>query len=376
MAELKTRLAKGKTSLMLEYPFWGTLVMNMPFKEDGNIPTACTNGKEVRFNPEYCNGLNDEELKFLIAHEIGHPMLEHTTRRGERDGYNWNMAGDYVINQILSDEGIGKMPEGGLLDKDLYDRCDGITDRIYNELPPPPEDGRGRGYGGQGQPLDDIQDGGQSQAEISQQQAEWRVKVAQATQSARMMGKLSAGIERLVGELLKPKVLWAEVLQRFVVKQKTDDRTFARANRRFIQQGMYLPSITGEVMGEIVWAVDCSGSITQEEIDQFATEIIKVWEDHKPTKTHVIYFDSDVSHYDCFGQQDRLEIKPHGGGGTAFSPVFEYMQDNDIDPVACVFLTDLCCSDFGTEPNCPVLWVTTEEGTAPFGEVVKMEGVN
>ena len=188
---------------------------------------------------EFVDTLNDEELKFLVAHEIAHPMFEHTTRRGERDGYKWNQAGDYVINKVLVDEGLGKMPEGGLLDEDLYNRCDGITDRIYNELPNTPEDGRG--YGNAGQPFDDCQDGGQSQAEIAQQQAEWRVKVAQAVQSAKMMGKLSAGVERLVGELLTPKVLWADVLQRFVIKAKTDDRTFARPNRRFIQQGMYLP---------------------------------------------------------------------------------------------------------------------------------------
>ena len=374
MTDLQTRLAKAKTSLMLEYPFWGTLVMNMPFRLSDAVPTAATDGKQVLFNPEFCDKQNDEELKFLVAHEIGHPMFEHTTRRGERDGYKWNHAADYVINQILTDEGLGKMPEGGLYDPDLYNSCDGITDRIYNTLPTTPEGEQG--YGGNGQPFDSIEDGGGTQAEIAQQQAEWKVKVAQAVQSAKMMGKLSAGIERLVGELLTPKVLWADVLQRFIVKAKTDDRTFARPNRRFIQQGMYLPSVTGEVMGEIAWAVDCSGSIGQEEIDQFATEIIKVWEDHKPTKTHVIYFDSEVSHYDSFGQDDRPEIKPHGGGGTAFSPVFNYMQDNDINPVACVFLTDLCCNDFGTEPDCPVLWVTTHSEDAPFGEVVKMEGMN
>ena len=374
MTDLQTRLAKAKTSLMLDYPFFGTLVMNMQFNITDAVPTAATDGKQVLFNPEFCDKQNDEELKFLVAHEIAHPMFEHTTRRGERDHYKWNQAGDYVINQVLTDEGLGKMPEGGLYDPDLYNSCDGITDRIYNTLPTTPEGEQG--YGGEGQPFDSVTDGGQTQAEIAQQQAEWRVKVAQAVQSAKMMGKLSAGVERLVGELLTPKVLWADVLQRFIIKAKTDDRTFARPNRRFIQQGMYLPSITGEVMGEIVWAFDCSGSILQKQIDQFATEIIKVWEDHKPTKTHIIYFDSEVSHYDCFGQDDRPEIKAHGGGGTAFSPVFNYMRDNEIEPVACVFLTDLYCNDFGTEPNCPVLWVTTDAEEAPFGEVVKMEGVN
>jgi predicted metal-dependent peptidase len=86
----------------------------------------------------------------------------------------------------------------------------------------------------------------------------------------------------------------------------------------------------------------------------------------------VVYFDSEVSHYESYGADDELDIKPHGGGGTAFSPVFEYMLEHNIEPVAVVFLTDLCCNDFGDEPSCPVLWVSTDEGTAPFGEVVLM----
>ena len=60
MADLQTRLAKAKTSLMLEYPFWGTLVMNMPFKITDAVPTAATDGKQVLFNPEFCDKQNDE----------------------------------------------------------------------------------------------------------------------------------------------------------------------------------------------------------------------------------------------------------------------------------------------------------------------------
>lgn len=371
--DIKTRLAKAKTSLMLEYPFWGTLVMNMPFIIDDTIPTACTNGKWVKFNPDFVNKQNDEELKFLVAHEIAHPMFEHTTRRGERNGYKWNMAGDYVINQILSDEGLGKMPEGGLLNKDLYDKCEGITDKVYNALPDIPDDGQG--YGDVGQPFDDVQDGGDSPAEISQQQAEWRVKVAQATQSAKMMGKLSANMERLVGELLTPIVPWADVMYRFFVKARNDNRTYARFNRRFLSQGLYLPTISGEIMGEVAWCIDSSGSIGQREIDQYNTEMIKAYHDLRPTKVHVIYFDSEVCHYDCFENEEPV-VRPHGGGGTAFSPCFKYMEDHNINPVACVFLTDLCCDDFGDEPDYPVLWVTTHLEEAPFGEVIKMEGVN
>ena len=151
---------------------------------------------------------------------------------------------------------------------------------------------------------------------------------------------------------------------------------WARPNRRFLSQGLYLPSVSGESLGEIAFAVDCSGSIGEDEINQFASEITTVWQDQRPTKVHVIYFDSEVSHYDEFEQEDEPVVKPHGGGGTAFSPVFRYMADKGIEPVACIFLTDLCCNDFGDAPDYPVLWVSTHDDKAPFGEVVMMEDNN
>ena len=374
MQDVAKRISKAKTALILEHPFIGSVALNMPMSIDNSVPTAATNGKRVLFNEEFCNGLSDEELKFLVAHECMHPMLEHNFRRGERDTYKWNQAADYVINKLLTDEGIGKMPEQGLLDDNIYKQGGGTSDGIFNLLPDTPQDGQGNG--GQGQPLDSCEDGQGSPAEVSQQQAEWKVKVAQAAQSAKMMGKMSAGLERLVEEILKPKVDWRDVLQRFVVKCRSDQRSWARPNRRFLSQGLYLPSVSGESLGEIAFAVDCSGSIGQDEINQFASEITTVWQDQRPTKVHVIYFDSEVSHYDEFDQDNEPVVKPHGGGGTAFSPVFRYMADKGIEPVACIFLTDLCCDDFGDAPDYPVLWVSTHDDKAPFGEVVMMEDNN
>ncbi len=91
-----------------------------------------------------------------------------------------------------------------------------------------------------------------------------------------------------------------------------------------------------------------------------------------PARIHVLYFDSTVCHADVFERDTEVTVAPHGGGGTDFAPVFEHMVQHSIDPVAVVFLTDLCCNSFGNEPACPVLWVTTRPGTAPFGEIVEM----
>ena len=362
-------LAKARTALVLEHPFIGNVALNMPYVVDYSIRTAATNGKEIRYNPHFVDSLNDEERKFLVAHECLHPMLEHTYRRNGRNHKRWNQAGDYVINKLLSDEKIGKMPEGGLLDDNIYKAGGGSTDGIYTLLPEPDDEG-GNGHG---DPLDDCNDGGDTPAEKAQQEAEWKVRVAQAAQAAKMMGKMSAGLERLVNDVLAPKVDWRDVLRKFVEKCRTDERSWARPNRRFLSQGLYLPSISGESLGEIAIAVDCSGSIDDKVLAQFAGEINAIKEDGNPTKIHVVYFDSEVSHYESYGRDDTLDIKAHGGGGTAFSPVFQYFTEHDIEPVACVFLTDLCCDDFGDVPSYPVLWVSTDEGEAPFGEVVVMK---
>jgi len=365
--DLMKRLSKAKTSLILEHPFIGSVALNMPMTLSTSVPTAATNGKRVLYNPYFIEPLTDEELKFLVAHECMHPMLEHNFRRNGRDPKKWTRAADYVINQLLTDENIGKFIEGGCLDKTIYTNGGGTSDGIYNLLPD--SDGDGNNPGGTG---NDLEDGEGGPAEQAQQAAEWKITVAQAAQAAKMMGKLSANMERLVGEILQPKVNWRDVLQRFVEKVKNDQRSFARPNRRFLSQGLYLPTVTGEALGELVFAVDMSGSIGQQECDQFAAECRTVFEDGKPAKLHLIFFSHDVCAHDIIDRDGDFVFNARGGGGTAFSPVFQYIEDQGIEPAAIVFLTDLCCYDFGDQPACPVLWVSTEDGTAPFGEVVRM----
>jgi predicted metal-dependent peptidase len=221
--DLMKRLSKAKTSLILEHPFIGSVALNMPMTLSDEVPTAATNGKRVLYNPDFIEPLTDEELKFLVAHECMHPMLEHNYRRGARDPKKWNKAADYVINQLLVDEGIGKFIEGGCLDKTIYTNGGGTSDGIYNLLPD--GDGEGDDLGGTG---NDLQDGEGGAAEQAQEAAEWKIKVAQAAQAAKMMGKLSANMARLVDEILTPKVDWRDVLQRFVQKAKNDERSFAR----------------------------------------------------------------------------------------------------------------------------------------------------
>jgi predicted metal-dependent peptidase len=108
-------------------------------------------------------------------------------------------------------------------------------------------------------------------------------------------------------------------------------------------------------------------------LQEFLTELRAIKVDCNPSRTHVLYFASEVTKYESFGQDDELDLRPNGTGGTRFSPIFRYCREHDIEPAAAVILTDLYCGDFGSTPEYPVLWVSTgAQGPAPFGEVIML----
>lgn len=380
------RVSKARVSLIRTNPFFATLALGMEVHITDAIPTAATNYTDMYFSPDFVAKLSDPELVFLVCHEVMHPMFHHNTRMKARNPMLWNVAADLVINEHLVLEGIGTMPVGGVKDTAIFTEADGVTETVYNLLQKKQDEqgggkkGKGKGSPGGGSgsgipdeaPWEDILQEQMTPAQEAQQVADMQSRVAQATYAAKMAGKLSANMQRLVGEVLNPKLDWRDVLRNFVFKARTDERSWSRPNRRFISQGLYTPSVSGEQMGEMLVAVDCSGSIGERELNEFAAEIRAIHEDCRPIRLHVVYFDSQVCHHDVFTREDTLFIKPHGGGGTAFSPVFRYAEKHGIDPVCCVFLTDLYCSDFGPVPGYPVLWVTNGTDQAPWGQVIKM----
>ena len=374
MQEVLDRISKARSWLVINQPFVATLALSMKVELTDKLETAGATYETLYFNPDFVSTLSDDELIFLVAHEVFHPMFEHNSRRMGRDPKQWNVAADIVINEHLINERIGKMPSGGLYEPALFKAAEGSTDAVYGLLPPPQGQGQGQGQGQPSPkaPWDDIIESEGSPAEISAQEQDMKVRASQAAQAAKMAGKLSAGMKRLFTEIMTPKVNWQDVLRDFVVKAHTDSRSYARPNRRFMHLDILMPSVSGEAIGEILIAVDCSGSVDEKLLAGFAAEISVIHDECLPSKTHIVYFDSKVCHHDEYERDDQVKITPHGGGGTRFSPIFRYAEAKDINPVCCVVLTDLDCSDFGSEPDYPVLWVTTAYTKAPWGEVIKM----
>jgi predicted metal-dependent peptidase len=404
------KLARARTQLLLNQPFFGTLCLRLRLAAEPGLPTMATDGRRILYNPGFVEKLSAAELEGVLAHEVLHCALAHQCRRGKRDLGLWNVACDYAVNPILLDNGM-TLPADSLLDPALRDlsaeeiyarlqqgaqdssndaqQSSGVSGAVSASDPgdqPGSENGAPQGGtgeasevgarpGGFGEVLDaQGQDGGPaSQAERSRQEHEWSIAAEQALRSAKACGRLPAGVERPLERARESRQDWRSVLRDFISAVDPSDYAWTPPNRRFVASGLYLPSVVRTGVGEIVIVVDTSGSIGSEELQQFAGEITAIASDARPERIHVVYADAAVQGVEEFEAGDDIALRPQGGGGTDFRPAFEWVEQQGLAPKCLLYLTDLCCTSYPDEPPYPVLWVTDSRGTAPFGETLRIE---
>jgi predicted metal-dependent peptidase len=123
---------------------------------------------------------------------------------------------------------------------------------------------------------------------------------------------------------------------------------------------------------EIVIAVDTSGSIGVEELQQFAGEITAIADEMQPDRIYVVYCDACVQAVQEFVLPESVVLSPKGGGGTDFRPPFQWVEQQQLVPACLIYLTDLCCRSYPDPPEYPLLWVTDSQRTAPFGETLRI----
>ena len=179
----------------------------------------------------------------------------------------------------------------------------------------------------------------------------------------------------MVQDALQPKADWRELLRQFMDQIAKTDYSWTPPNRRYVHQGLYLPSMRSEQLPPIVVAIDTSGSVGQDDLDQFAAELRDILEEARPEFLHVVYCDTSVRSVQTFQPDDDIELKVAGGGGTSFIPPFEWVEENDVDPVCMIYLTDLRSSRFPDEPAYPTMWGVYggNKTETPFGEVVEID---
>jgi predicted metal-dependent peptidase len=133
-----------------------------------------------------------------------------------------------------------------------------------------------------------------------------------------------------------------------------------------------MPAYKGFGCGTVVFVVDTSGSMSQEEIKQGLSECDSILVDCNPESVILIGCDAQIETVTELGSGDSLAgNKPActlgGGGGTSFIPPFEWLHEQQIRPDCLVYFTDMGGTFPTDDPGFPVIWCSTTGQELPDG---------
>ena len=406
---VEQRLLKARIGLSLQHPFLSAAVMRLPIKDATEMPwcqTMSTDGYHVFFHAPWVAELQDDEIQGVLAHEVLHVVFGHSDRRNQRDPQNWNIACDLAINLLLKAEGLA-LPISGLIDL----RYKGMSaDQIYAELPEPIAEagttllarqkgieaalnsplGRRAGGGKKitseiGADLHDpddlrispLQDG---DAPDLQSRRELRRQLVDEMRNA-LHGDSPAMIRQEIALATNKTINWQALLRSWLTERVRSDWSMYPFAKKHLWRGIYLPSIGVQAPGHIVFAIDTSGSMSQQDIADIAREVSSL-RDMFHSRLTVVQCDATIHSVEEYDADDPTPIPEKmtviGRGGTDFRPVFQFVENHDGTPQLVIYATD-GFGDFPAHaPEIPCLWMLTAGSIPaeklPFGYAIKMGG--
>lgn len=414
MADIETKLAAARTRLILDKPFLGALVLRLPMiaADPQWCQTTATDARSFYYNADYINALSLDETQFVLAHEALHCALSHFARRQHRVKLRWDVACDHAVNPLLIKDGL-KPPPGTL----MLDAFEGMTaEEIYpcideNNTDQPMDqhiydgadvDANSNGQqqgdeqreGGQGKTprADEAQAGGSPEGAQQKQDSEngapqprplsagerealaaqWQQRLAGAAQQAQQAGKLHGLLARMVGELIQPKLPWRMLLARYMTQVARDDFSYMRPSRR--EGPMILPSLHS-AQADIVVALDTSGSIGSDEMNEFLAEI-NALKGQVRARATLHACDAELAKDGPWlfepWEEFKLPREFPGGGGTDFRPLFDWVERQGRSPDLLLYFTDAEGDFPKIEPPYPVIWLVKGKAPVPWGQRIQL----
>ncbi len=373
------RMMESRAMLLRETPFFGYLLMHLGLA-CAPCGTACTDGSRLIFDPEFAEALNDRELQFVMLHEVLHCVLNHCVRGKELDSKIYNVACDIVVNSTIfqmwglktyllnGEEPMHIAPDG----KEGYQyNAEEIYEMLLKKRKP---------INLQAQfDFHDLWSGITDSNLLCDQ---WNANILEAGKRCGDSLRLPQSLRKLVEDLqYRSQVDWRQLLHDFI-QQDDYDYGFLPPDRRFSDQDFFLPSYyENEENGHVgnVWVcVDTSASVSNRELTEILYEV-KDAVRQVEMEGKISFFDSNITEpVSLTTEEDVRKIAPTGGGGTSFSMIFNYMQENlrdDLPKVILIFTDGYSdCPEEKAAMNVPVLWLITKDGTAelPWGTIVKL----
>lgn len=383
------KLLLSRFRILNRHGFYGLLLMHMRFGLDEACDTAYTDGYRINFSPVFLESLSNDEVDFVLMHEILHVVLKHCFRGRKVDPYLFNIACDIVVNSnILYSKNMNlkyitleKYGESMHLAPNGKEGYLYTAEEVYNMLI---KDSLSKNSGKsvKGESFDDHSHWEETDDDFTID--EWEKRVIDAAESSAKrdtsVGNIPLGVQRYISSLKNATIDWRMLLNDFI-SLEVGDYSFTPPDRR-IDGPFFMPDFNEMVEKEddpkeILFMIDTSGSVNSNQITQAYSEIKGALEQFTSLTGYLGFFDYVVYEPKEFSSiEDILEIIPKGGGGTNFFAVFEYVNNLENKPKAIIILTD-GYARFPKESvrnGIPVIWVmNNDKVTPPWGEVARMK---
>ena len=421
-SESARRVSDCVTALLRDQPFFGSLALRLPIRADETRETLASDGKDIRYAPQWVADTDADHIKTALARVVLACALKHHTRRGGRDPERWQRASQLVTHGLLRDAGFALPPGAeawdGISAEQAYDRLpepsddaedpgdassssdvddsgsaagqqcgDGDEDQSDPSNPsgdnsPQEQDETGASGGstgsnssgqtpashdpcGTGEVMDaderrddDTGQSGESPLDTPAEEQAWDEAMHQAASLARAQGNAPGAVEETIRQAHRSILDWRSLLRRYMTDAARRDYSWSVPNRRFIDSGLYLPSMHSEGIDAIAIIIDTSASLPGETLALFWAEVREIAAELQPDSIYVLQVDAvlrDAARYPAAELPDSITIK--GRGGTDFRPGFAWLHEQGVRPGCCLYLTDMECDSYPeTAPLYPVAW--------------------
>lgn len=399
--ETLKRMSAVRAELLNECPFFGRLLLHLILAAT-DCGTACTDMVYLAMDPDFAASLSDEEIKFVMLHEVMHCVLKHCVRGKTLDNFMYNVACDIVVNSlILESMGVetftldGEEPmhtapngqEGRLFTAEevyrmLFDKAAKEQKSGGNSVGGSSAENSGGGSGGQSANTFSgccgRVDSHEIWAEISEKAAaalgdKWEAKIKNASKACGSDSGIPLGIRRYIAETSHmPATNWKQVLAEFI-KHNRADFTFMKRDTRYtgeIIMPSFVENMYGDAVNDLWLCIDVSGSISDEMLAVVYSEITAACSQVDELSGQFAFFDTQMSEFLPFeGQDDILKTKPFMGRGTSFECIFSRLAECGQEelPEGIIILTDgyAAIPDEAKALGVPVLWVMVNSDVVP-----------
>ncbi len=405
MHKFANKISQAKAKLLVDYPYFGTLASKLSLVLNEDIQAFKGDGKKLEYSSVFLENAEISELEFILANGAMHQSLAHENRKNGRSGWLWQMATDMAINDMLVENGLDRPDEAqyrvrfkGMYAEEIYAelKLDILRDDEDLEYEADDAGDVQRGDDKLDSRVKPENDGilktEQTKDISSETNDELSVTLSLAgslvpheeemlqeqlldqeaislLESEFKKGEAPSHIDRFFKLDFLSKIDWRDELKSALDRYFRDDYQLIPPNKKFLSQGIYLPSTTSQTF-RLVIAVDSSGSIDEELLSSFLSEVNFLMSLVSHYVIELIVCDEKIHSHKTFYSGDTLEVDVKGGSATDFRPVFEFIESEFDDVKLLLYFTDLEGRFPKDEPYYSVKWVSPKEEDIPFGEII------